>query len=168
MKVFSIIAFIMAFVLLISGIYGLNIGPVSLEGQQYEQANQIGSYICLSCIGLTGSTVSHTLTDDTINRLKKIDYPVKVWVFTSNDCPTCPDAKAIILNFTLENPNISYEEIKLETQGEFFDTYAVSELPTVIFFDKDGVVLRKNNFVYKIIGIDRLQEKIIEAIEMVS
>ena len=68
----------------------------------------------------------------------------------------------------MENPNISYEEIKLETQGQFFDTYAVSELPTIIFFNKDGVVLRKNNFVYKIIGIDKLQEKIIEAIEMVS
>ena len=101
MKIFSIIAFILAFVLLISGIYGLNIGPVSIEGLQYQQADQIGSYICLSCIGLTGNTVSHTLTDDTINRLKKIDYPVKVWVFTSNDCPTCPDAKAIILNFTI-------------------------------------------------------------------
>jgi len=168
MKVVSIIAFIMAFVLLISGIYGLNIGPLSIEGRQYQQANQIGSYICISCIGLSGSSVSHTLTDETINRLKKVDYPVKIWVFTSNDCPTCPDAKAIVLNFTVENPNISFEEIKLETQGQFFDTYAVSELPTIIFFNKDGVVLRKNNFVHKIVGIDNLQTKIIEAIEMVS
>ncbi|KYC45210.1 MAG: hypothetical protein APG12_00876 [Candidatus Methanofastidiosum methylothiophilum] len=168
MKVVSIIAFIMAFALLISGIYGFNIGPVSIEGRQYQQANQIGSYICLSCLGLTGSRVSHALTEDTINRLKRIDYPVKIWVFTSNDCPTCPDAKAIILNFTLENSNITYEEIKLETQGQFFDTYSVSELPTVIFFNKDGVVLRKNNFVHKVVGIDKLQEKIIEAIETVS
>ncbi len=168
MKVVSIIAFIMAFVLLISGIYGLNIGPISIEGLQHQQANQIGSYICISCIGLSGSSVGHTLTDDTISRLEKIDYPVKIWVFTSNDCPTCPDAKAVILNFTVENPNISFEEIKLETQGQFFDTYAVSELPTIIFFNKDGVVLRKDNFVHKVIGIDKLQERIIEAIEMVS
>ncbi|HNV94406.1 MAG TPA: hypothetical protein PKI84_05000 [Methanofastidiosum sp.] len=168
MKVSSIVAFILAFVLLISGIYGLNIGPVSLEGRQYEQAKQIGSYICLSCIGLTGSTVSHTLTEDTLNRLKKIDYPVKIWIFTSNDCPTCPDAKAIILNFTLENSNITYEEIRLETQGQFFDAYAVSELPTIIFFNKDGIVLRKDNFIHKVVGIDNLQKKVIEAIEMVS
>jgi len=168
MKVFSIIAFVLAFVLLISGIYGLNVGPITLEGGQQNQANQIGSYICLSCVGLTGGTISHDLTDDTINRLKRIDYPVKVWVFTSTDCPTCPDAKAIILNFTVENPNITYEEIKLESQPEFFDTYAVSELPTVIFFNKNGNVLKINNFVHKVIGIDRFQEKLIEAIEMVS
>lgn len=168
MKLVSIIPFILAFVLLISGIYGLNLGPVNIEGGQHLQSNQIGSYICLSCVGLSGSTVSHTLTDDTLNRLKRIDYPVKIWVFTSNDCPTCPDAKAIILNVTLENSNITYEEIRLESQSTFFDTYAVSELPTVIFFDKDGNVLKRNNFVHKVIGIDNFQEKLIEAIEMVS
>ena len=73
MKLVSIIPFILAFVLLISGIYGLNLGPVNIEGGQHLQSNQIGSYICLSCVGLSGSTVSHTLTDDTLNRLKRID-----------------------------------------------------------------------------------------------
>jgi len=168
MKIISIIAFVLAFVLLISGIYGLSIGPLVIEGGQQAKSNQIGSYICLSCVGLTGNTVSHTLTDDTLNRLARIDYPVKIWVFTSTDCPTCPDAKAIILNFTVENPNITYEEIKLESQPQFFDTYAVSELPTVILFNKDGNVLMKNNFVYKIIGIDNFQEKLIEAVETVG
>ncbi len=168
MKVVNIITFIVAFMLLISGIYGLNLGPFSIEGGQHQRSNQIGSYLCISCIGLSGTRVSHDLTDETLERLKKINYPVEIWVFTSDDCPTCPDAKAIIFNFTVENPNITYQEIRLETQPELFDTYSVSELPTTIFFNKDGVVLRKDNFVYKIIGIDRLQEKTIEAIEMVS
>ncbi len=168
MKIISIIAFVLAFVLLISGIYGLNVGPLTIEGGQHAESKQIGSYICLSCVGLTGSSISHTLSDDTLNRLKRIDYPVKIWVFTSTDCPTCPDAKAIILNFSIENTNITYEEIKLESQPQFFDTYSVSELPTIILFNKDGNVLMKNNFVYKIIGIDNFQEKHIEAVEMVS
>jgi len=68
----------------------------------------------------------------------------------------------------LENSNITYEEIRLETQGQFFDAYAVSELPTLIFFNKDGIVLRKDNFIHKVVGIDNLQKKVIEAIEMVS
>lgn len=168
MKVANIVAFLLAFILLISGIYGLNLGPISIEGGQHHRSNQIGSYLCISCIGLTGTRVSHTLTEETLERLKRINYPVKIWVFTSNDCPTCPDAKAVVFNFTVENPNITYEEIRLETQPELFDTYAVSELPTIIFFNRDGAVLKRDNFVHKIIGIDRLQEKIINAIEMVS
>ncbi|MEA1994350.1 MAG: thioredoxin family protein [Euryarchaeota archaeon] len=130
--------------------YGIHIG-------QATETENIATYICLSCLGLTPS--SYETGVDT-EGLEKISRDIELIVFSAEWCKSCPKAIETAREIAESSASIEYWVIKYEENPEEFKTYNVdlNGLPVT-------AVIVDGEVVEKLAGTFKLDSKILEVIE---
>jgi len=76
------------------------------------------------------------ISKDLIEKVKAIDFPVKIRVFVSQSCPYCPPAVKVAHDFSLINPKIHSEMIDGALFQELRQQYRVMGVPKTVINDK--------------------------------
>ena len=71
-----------------------------------------------------------------IQKAKSINFPVKLRVFVSQNCPYCPPAVKVAHDFSLINPKIKAEMIDTALFRELAQKYHVRGVPKTVINDK--------------------------------
>ena len=83
-----------------------------------------------------------SIPPDIAEKVKKIDFPVRMLVFVTPTCPYCPGAVKVAHDFALLNPNIRGDMIEATEFQELSEKYEVMGVPkTVISSNKDKIEL---------------------------
>ncbi len=140
---------------LIIGIVVLSYG-VSLK--QHVDTENIATYICLSCLGLTSSSYQTSIEDT--GGIEKIDRAVKLIVFSAEWCKSCPDAIKTVKEIAGASASIEYTVIEYEEHPETFEEYGIDRngLPVTI-------ILINGEEATRLSGAFKLDSRILEAIE---
>jgi glutaredoxin-like protein len=78
---------------------------------------------------------STDLSRELIDKIKKINKPVKIQVFVTTSCPHCPPAVIASHYFAMINPLIVSEMIEANQFNELSMKYGVQSVPMVIIND---------------------------------
>jgi len=143
------------------GIVVLAIGIILLSygvklGQNVDTEN-IATYICLSCLGLTPSGYETGIEHD---GLEKLDHEIELIVFSAEWCKACPKAIDIVREIAESSEFINYRVIKYEEEPEEFESFGIdlNGLPiTVVIIDGEITDVLDGAF--------KLDSRILEAIE---
>lgn len=128
-------------------------------GQNVDTEN-IASYICLSCLGLTPSGYETGIEH---GGLEKLSFEIELVVFSAEWCKSCPKAINIVKEIAESSEFIEYRVIKYEEQPEEFENFGV---------DLDGlpvtVVIMDGDIIDVLDGAFKLDSRILEAIENIT
>ena len=130
--------------------YGVHIG-------QSTETENIASYICLSCLGLTPSSYE---TGVDKGDLEEIGHDTELIVFSAEWCKACPKAIAVVQEISSSSSSITYRVIKHEENPEEFESFGVdlNGLPvTVVIIDGETAAVLDGAF--------KLDSRILEVIE---
>ncbi|MCP4647470.1 MAG: glutaredoxin [bacterium] len=85
---------------------------------------------------IDASRGSPSISKEIIEKVKSIDFPVKIRVFASQTCPHCPPAVKVAHDFSLINPKIKAQMINSSFFQELCQRYNVRGVPKTIINDK--------------------------------
>lgn len=77
-----------------------------------------------------------SLPKGTIEKIKSIDFPVKIRVLVSQTCPYCPPAVKVAHDFSLINPKIKAEMIDSALFPALRQRYRVMGVPKTVINDR--------------------------------
>ena len=130
--------------------YGVKLG-------QDTDTENIASYICLSCLGLTPSGYETGIEHD---GLEKLSQEIELIVFSAEWCKSCPKAIDIIKEIAESSEFIEYRVIKYEEEPEEFENFGV---------DLDGlpvtVITMDGEIIDVLDGAFKLDSRILEVLE---
>ena len=86
------------------------------------------------------SGVRSPLSEENINRIRKIAKPVNIKVFVTLSCPHCPGAVEKANRLAVENSNIKAEMIEAQTFTDLSKKYNVSSVPRIVVNDKEVII----------------------------
>lgn len=145
--------------LLVVAAAGLALGVAQ---RQHEQAQSIGSVLCLSCVGIeVASNEEPSYRPATIERLEAIDEPVELWVFFAVWCKTCPFAEAMVELAASYNPEqITYRFVDVEREPALAVEHGVVDtgrtvVPAILRVDTGEVIF----------GTERLEARLVTLLE---
>ncbi|MHC1605004.1 MAG: hypothetical protein ACXQTP_03435 [Candidatus Methanofastidiosia archaeon] len=93
----------------------------SLQGQ-VSHSNNISSFICLSCLGITPDTAGEELTQNDLIALNSIKNEVTIYIFSTEDCLSCPEVVAKCEEIAGVCPRITTMEVKYEKDVALFES----------------------------------------------
>lgn len=138
-------------------IIGLILLSYGIKAGQHVDTENIATYICLSCLGLTPAGYETGIESTGI---EKLNHEVEIIVFSAEWCKYCPEAIATAKEIAESSEFIDYRVIEYEKNPEEFEKYGVSinGLPcTIVIVDNEV----KGTFY----GAYKLDSKILDVIE---
>ena len=130
--------------------------------RQHEQAQSIGSVLCLSCVGIeVASEEEPNFGAASISRIEAIAEPIEVWVFFAVWCKTCPYAEAMVELAASYNPDrIAYRFVDVEREPGLAVEHGVVDtgrtvVPAILRVDTGEVIF----------GTERLESRLVALLE---
>jgi thiol-disulfide isomerase/thioredoxin len=142
---------------LVALIIGIVLVGYGVKIDQEKETENIASYICLSCLGLTPSSYE---TGVDKGDLEKIGHDIELITFSAEWCKACPKAIAIVEEIAGSSESISYRVIKYEENPVEFESFDVdlNGLPvTLVLIDGESFAALDGAF--------KLDSRILEVIE---
>ncbi|HHN81928.1 MAG TPA: hypothetical protein ENN11_04835 [Methanomicrobia archaeon] len=108
------------YLVIMLGIAFLYVGTLP-ENEDVTRSRNISSVVCLSCLGLTGTT-SDELTIDDFTRMKYTTFNdnINIYIFSTETCKSCPRVINMCNEIAKFTDKVSVEEIKFEDDVERF------------------------------------------------
>jgi len=123
--------------------YGVNIAPSLVI---YSEEHNISATFCgppsshffpvLIEDIIDASRGGPSISKEVIEKVKAIDFPVKILVFASQTCPHCPPAVKAAHDFSLINPKIKAQMINSSFFQALCQRYRVMGVPKTVINDK--------------------------------
>lgn len=79
------------------------------------------------------------LSEDTLEKLKRIDAPVHIQVFVTPTCPYCPPAVRLAHKFALANEHIKADMVEAQEFPELAQRYGVFGVPRTVINEETHV-----------------------------
>ena len=104
---------------------------------------------------------SADLTEETIEKLKRIDAPVHMQVFVTPTCPYCPPAVRLAHKFALANEHIKADMVEAQEFPELAQRYGVYGVPRTVINEEthiEGAVPESTAVLYVLQAAGKLSE----------
>lgn len=106
--------------IIIIGIAAIAVGTLP-HNDDVTRSRNISSVICLSCLGITGTTADD-LTIDDLTRVQYTDFTqnVTVYMFSTKTCTSCPRVITMCDEIAKFSDNVTSVEVKYDDDVEGF------------------------------------------------